>query len=84
MRTTIRVLLDGVEIIPAALYCPLGATDCNLAGGSGPYKKIGPVTVIPQSVNPVLTIQVATNIPANAGIFSVDIFIDLVTFSRID
>lgn len=81
--STIRVLLDGVEIIPPTFFCPLGATDCNLPGGSGPYKKVGPIAVTPQGVNPVLTIEIATDIPANAGIFSVDVFIDQVTLTRI-
>lgn len=81
--TTIRVLLDGVEVAPPTFYCTLGTADCTLGGGSGPYRKVGPIAVTPQNVNPVLTFEIATDIPANAGIFSVDVFIDQVTFSRI-
>jgi hypothetical protein len=39
--------------------------------------------VVPQNVNPVLTIEVATNIPVNAGINSLEVLVDQVAFSRI-
>jgi hypothetical protein len=37
--TTIRVLLDGVEVLPPTFYCPLGATDCPIPGGNGPWSR---------------------------------------------
>jgi len=74
--------LDGVEIFPPTFVCSLGSP-CPVPGGSGPYLKIGPIAVVPQSLNPILTIEFVTDIPANAGIFSVDVFVDEITLTRV-
>jgi hypothetical protein len=79
-ETTAEGTLDGVPLF-APFYPCTPTSPCPFPGGSGPYGRVGPISIVPTSSTPVLKIIFRTT--ADPQFFSLDAFIDKIELTKV-